>query len=265
MPATAYTAVEGDIAEKHMSVREDFGADGMGSASVTLRVPWDLRHTVSADVLLNRYLWPGGGFFGAASRVGIVPEPNSGYTVASGMIAYEFAEVTIEYSSSQADQEEDDDGNIFSESLEPHTEFVTQDPRGFRWGSAGGEPLMENEAPGKMTKSMQLVRTLYGLAAIPAVILSLGGTSNDAEYTSAVLGLTFPEETLLFGDPTMSRSFSRAGTGDRTWTLILKFLYKKDGWNKYWRAKTNAYESIYHVSGAQHKDYPPGDFSELLF
>lgn len=264
MPAsTIYTAVEGDIAEKHMSLRENFDSQGLGQASVVLRVPWDLRHQVSADVLTARYLYPGGGFFGKASSVGIVPEADSAYVVTSGAIVYNFAEVTINYTTEQSDREENEDGDIFSESLEPHTEFMTLDPEKFRWEDAFGEKLTQNEAPGRQMRSFTLVRTLYNLTAVSTAILDLPGSANDDDYTSAILGLTFPQDTLLFGDPSIQRTFK--SDGSRTMTLVLKFLYKKNGWNKFWRASSGTYEEIHQLHAGRYFNFPQADFSDFLF
>lgn len=258
-----YSAV--DCAEEHATVTEDMGRETGIAARVTLRCAFADRFALMADLIANNRVWPNGGFTipplvqGASSQ----PFPAQ-YTTVGQVCVYDYALVTVNYSHKIVD--------VFTESLEPTAEFVTVDHLKFAWGAADGIPLLEAEAPGFLLKSCNLVRTLYNLPSLPANLLDLIGKSNDADYTSALLGLTFPEETLLFQPAMPTRTFTTTGTTG--WTLQLKFSYKPQGWNKFWRAgaagdnpgEAGNWDQIYYVeSGDVYKPHPPADFSAYLF
>jgi hypothetical protein len=171
--------------------------------------------------------------------------------------------VTINYSTKEPEE-------LIAESLEPTAEFITLDYRRFRWGAANGDPVLEGEAPGKLLHGLNLVRTYYKIANPPAAILTLPGSVNNGAYNSSLLGLTFPVETLLFQPPQLSRKIDTEGA--KKWDMTLKFTFKPEGWNKFWRAKTQQFERFWIVStdgygvdvGVQYNMYPLKDFSSLL-
>lgn len=251
-------------AEEHATISEDMGRLSGVAAKVTLRCAWDDRFLLMADLIGNNRVWPNGGFVipPMVQSCGAVPDHGAYITVGQACV-YEHALVTVNYSHNIVD--------VFSESLEPTAEFITVDHKQFRWGAADGEVLLEGEAPGFLLRSCNLVRTLYNLPSLPADILSLVGMSNDDDYTSTLLGLTFPEETLLFQPPMPSRTFTTTGTTG--WTLQMKFSSKPQGWNKFWRGsilgvnpgEVGNWDEIYHINGGLYKPHPPADFSAYLF
>lgn len=255
-----YTVVS-SAKEEYGSVSEQYTPKS-AQCSVTLRVPWSDRYNVVNDLINNQYEWPQVDNEAFVSSVAVRPVLTK-YTESDGAIIYEEALITVQYSTDDA-QVRDESGNRFSESIEPHSEFITLDHKRFRWGSASGEPLEENEAPGRIVRGFSLVRTLYAVPSISSTILSLPGCVNNAQYISAVLGLTFPAETLMFGDPVISRTVVLGGSS--SWDVTLRFSFKPDGWNKFWRSQSQAYEQIYDVQGsAVYKNYPLANFSAFLF
>ena len=137
--------------------------------------------------------------------------------------------------------------SLVSEELEPTLDFRVEDYREFQWtaGDDTGVPILEGQAPGRQLFGMKLKRTLYNIATLPPQLLTLVGKCNDSDYTSSFLGLTFPEETLAYIPPTMRRTISSGGA--KGWTIALQFKFKEEGWNKYWRAGSAAYEYMYRV------------------
>jgi hypothetical protein len=167
--------------------------------------------------------------------------------------------VSVGYSSGE-------ETDFISESLEPTVEFVTLDYKNFRWGAANGDEVKEGEAPGKLVRSLSLVRTIYHLASIPTDVLDLVGSVNDTAYASTLLGLTFPAETMLFSPPSMDRTITTAGT--KGWNLAMRWMYKPETWNKFWNARANpaAYQRMYTVDpGTVYNSYPLEDHSNLLY
>jgi hypothetical protein len=253
-------------AEEAYTRRENYDAESGMSASVTLRCAYGNRHLLAADILTNRYMWPFGGWT-VAPRASSAAITTAGQRFVADGQACNYAQgdalVTVNYTTGKAGDPTSED--LVSESLEMVADFITMDHHNFSWGNAaGGDPLTEQEAPGKQKKSLALVRTLYQVPSVPASILDLVGSSNDDDYTSALLGITFPEETLLFTVPGLSRTIRTDGTSG--WNMTVAFPYQKDTWNKHWRAKTGLNTAIWNKNlGQVHKNFPPGDFSDWLF
>lgn len=263
-----------DCAEKHASISESMQAAQGIAAQVTLNCAWADRFLLMADLLSNMRVWPNGGFTipPKAQACSCIPVPGAYIQVGQACV-YELAEVTVNYSHKIVD--------VFSETLEPTAEFITADHKQFAWvdevipaEEEGGEDtftgpvLLEGEAPGFLLRSCNLVRTLYNIPTLPSDILTLVGMSNDDDYTSALLGITFPTETLMFCPPQPSRTFNSVGT--EGWTLQMKFACKPNGWNKFWRPAANGgnggWDQIYHIeSKGLYKPHPPADFAAYLF
>lgn len=248
--------------EEHGSATESYDDSGM-KASVKLRCAWSNRHLLAADLLFNGRVWPNSSYtiWPRARTVAIAPE--GPVSVSGQSMVYEWAILTVNYTTEQDEGPSATD--LVSESLEPTVKFAKLDHRNFRWGGPAGNPLLEGEAPGKLVKGMNLVRNIYRVPGpLPADLINLVGSVNDADYTSAILGLTFPQDTLLYNPPQMRRTISTAGT--EGWNLTLKFTYQENGWNKYFRSATNVYEQIYPYGDSNpFENYPQDDFSAFLF
>lgn len=259
MAITWSSSVSG-AAEVYNTRKENFNAEsGDTSCSVQLRVPYSSRYTLINELVGGRAPWPfgPGAFPPRAFSAACVPEGSDVLSDTQGVV-YNIALVTVNYSTKAKE--------LISESLEPSAEFLTLDYRRFRWAAANGEPILENEAPGKLRHGLNLVRTLHDVAGpLPVSMLTLPGSCNNDDYTSTLLGLTFAEETLLFGTPNISRVIKT--TGAEGFTIRLSFTHKPSGWNKFWRAKTEDYAEMFDVNGggARFINYPPEDYSDYLF
>jgi len=245
-----------DCCEMHATVQEQMGT-GSFTASVQLKVAWADRIALMQDLIGS--VWPYASAWGkppVCNSAGVVPFPAEG--VENGQaITYEHAIVTAQYST-------DEDQDLITESLEPVVEFITLDPKRFRWGASSGDPLLEGEAPGRQMRSLNLVRTMKRLASVPVAVRDLAGCVNDTAYNSTRLGINFAAETLLYAGPQMSNTITTSG--DQGWDLTVKYAYQPQGWNQYFRTKTGDFEEIVEVyDGTPYKSYPPEDFSTLLF
>ena len=230
--------------------------------TVKLSCPWANRYALVSDLLLNSRQWPHvtGAGSPRAKTCSIKP---FGFVESSNpkdgqCLVYQDAHVTVNYSQRHFSQ-----GNgekIFAEELEPTIEFQTLDHREFRWGHAGGDVVLEAEAPGKLTRGFNYVKTFFFVQNPPAALIALPGHVNQQPLASDLLPWTFPEETLLYTPPHMSRSVTT--TAGDAWTVRLAFSYKVDGWNKYYRAKSQLYEKMVHYeSNSIFNSYPLADFS----
>lgn len=242
--------------EEEAYTRQEQYTDKGFTASVGLRCAYADRHSLVADFFTNMPAWPFASIGAYPIGASITPMQQSAFDAASGVIGeYESALVTISFSSA-AEQ------TLISESLEPTVEGQVLDHKLFKW-SGDGKLLEENEAPVRLVRGLNLVRTLYKVASIPAAVLSAQGCVNNANYTSTLLGLTFASETLQFGGAFPQRTITTSGS--QGWDVTLKFRYQKDGWNKFYRAESQQYEQIVVAStGAVFKQFPPISFAGLL-
>jgi len=247
-----------DCCEEHGTARENFGEDAT-ECDVVLRCDWADRYLLVADLLDNRRAWPNLSAWTYPPRaVTCAGQPvKSSYTESGQQCVYTDYLLAVRYST---DAEED----LVAETVEPTAEFITQDYRRFRWGSAAGTPILEAEAPGKLLHGLNLVRQIFKWSSpLPGTLLTCVGGVNNAAYVSALLNLTFATETLLFQPPTLNRTVTTAGA--KAWNATMKFSYKPDNWNKFWRAATEDFERMYDYYGGQYDSYPQVDFSDFLF
>lgn len=258
--------------EEHATRREDYDVENGAKRSVTLRCAWADRDALVNDILGNLRLFPGTSGSGApvALRASVVPAPDSATTEPGGQVlAYQDALVTIQYDRLNiTGRELGEDTILVSESLEPSIQYSKLDHKMFRWGGVREFPLRENEAPGRPLYSMSLTRTHYKVPApLPTELLTCIGQCNSSSYYSALLGLTFPEETLLFQPAGLTRNVTSEGV--EAFNVKMRFMFKPEGWNRFWCALTNQYEQIFYVNPLLGTDpvkqFPPGDFSNLLF
>jgi len=279
MPAEPiiYSVDVPDAYEEHGSISEMYNTEGKATESVTLRCKWIDRYKLVSDLLTKTRFWPQINIGTAVHQCTIKPVPSK-YEKAGQGIIYDEALVTVAYDFKTEGNKEttkDEAGNdvIFSETLEPSTEYVEDlDYRKYRWDSNEGEQIKPEECPRRRYLAMQLKRKMYSLKAIPVSVLSLIGKVNDEEYTSTSLGLTFPKETLLFKPPTLERSFTAEGT--KGWDLSVGFQFREQTWNKYFRPEdegfTAGYTDMYKMKSKNpgnkpYKQYPLGSFKDWLF
>lgn len=222
------------------------------TASIQLRVPWADRYLIIDDLMYNDGKYPYITDFDMPVKgCTCVPDGAKAATDGEGLV-YDEAIITVSYDTARETTETD----IVSESLEPNLEFFTLPYQDFRWGSAVGDPLKPEEAPGKLLVGFDVVQTRYNLTTIPSTTTSELGKVNSGSVTLAQLGLIMAAGTLLFASSSPSRKVT--STGDNKWTLANKFSYRPQGWNTFWRAKTQAMTAMYIAGGSQYNNFVPG-------
>ena len=241
-----------DIDELKGSPAESGSLSGV-EATATILVPWSLRWLIVDDIVGLRRSYPHAPSSGSiALSASITP---FGASTDDGQgLTYEKAQIAIKYGQLDGQAIDGGSGTVYAESLQPSAEFTPLNFKKFRWGSASGEQLLESEAPGKLEVGLDYVQKQYQLSTVPAAVLSTIGNVNSGSQVAAILGLTFPAETLLYTTPTLDRTLDSAGNGK--WDLTMAFSYKPNGWNKFWRADTQAYDRIYIAGGVQYNNYP---------
>lgn len=249
------------VCEMQATRSENVSDDGI-TCSVQLMVPDAIRWDVVSDIVGGKVFWPHlldmekPPF---AISAAIAPF-DAKTTQDEQACEYESAILTINYESKGKDPED-----LVAESLEPTCEFIQLPHKRFLWGSASGDALTEEEAPAKQFRGLNLSRTIYKIPAdsLPDLLAPVGRV-NSAAYTSSLLNMTFAAETLLYIPPTLDRTITT--DGDPGYTVNMKFAFKPDGWNQFWRAKTGDWSRIWSIqNGATYNNYPLGSFAALLY
>lgn len=247
-----------DCAEEFGTAEESYEEElGLMSASVTLRCRYSERHALAADICGNRRPWPKGAFgiTPHAAQASIRMAQNAGTAnLFTGLITSLEALVTVHYSTRNED--------VITESIEPVAMFVPLSARRFLWES--GQVVTEDEHPGALVNMINFVRSeMYVQPPLPQSLLDLMGTCNNAPITSSLLqGFVFPEETLLYQPPVITRKISSVGS--QQYDIVKKWTYQPQGWNKYLRSSTGNYERMLIArTGDPWNNYPPQDHSVL--
>lgn len=231
------------------------------SAAVALRVPWDSRWDVLEEIVnlgLNYPHLSGGVLYARSASI----SPLSSKVESDGAgTSYEFANLNLQFQPADRDSAT---GTVYAESIEPSAEFIVQDYQSFQWGAGGaGTDLLPNEAPGKINHGFEYIQTRYGLSSLHIDLLTAPGTVNAAPHTASMLGLTFPAQTLLFNNPSTNRTIDSDGNGK--WTLKTSLSYNAFGWNKFWRAESQAYEQLYlRGTSTAYNNFPTMSWGNIL-
>ncbi len=113
------------------------------------------------------------------------------------------------------------------------------------------------EAPTKIVVGLDYEVTFNNLDELPEEVISLTDCVNDDTVTPINFsGITFEAETLLLMSTDATHTVDVAGNVKNT--LTLKFGWRKNGWNRFWRPTTQSWEPLY-VIPVKDSDLPIGD------
>ena len=247
--------------EKENSVSIDFDAlTGDINASVELYCDWSQRWALVADLLNNGRTFPE---YGAGAPVALKAsiKPYGTMFGFGQSCAYSEAIVTVSYATRKYDAVGPYD--IVAESIEPSAEYRKLPFADFRWTSKTGDPLVEDEAPGKLEVKLTLTRQIFKVPAPLSVLtLSATGKVHDAPYRSPLLGLNFDGDVLLYLEPSFERTIRNDGSDGVNYTQ--KWAIKPTGWNKFYRAKTGTYEYMYRTTDEGTDEFTPYERANLV-
>lgn len=101
------------------------------------------------------------------------------------------------------------------------------------------------EAPSKIVTGIDYEVSFEQLDEIPNEVLTLVDRCNRDAVTTINLGLTFEPETLILLSTDAKHTVNIDATVKNS--LNLKFGWRKNGWNKYWRSATAKWEYQYVI------------------
>lgn len=167
----------------------------------------------------------------------------NGYTNDSNnFIASDYARLTVEFNQL-------DPLDLGEENVEFSGRMITAPPEMFTWTS-GGQALLSSESPGIVEVRATLERTKNSQATLPTTtIFGLIGKVNVSSFLGGAA------ETVLFLGASSSRRFTTFGA--KCWDVRMRVEYNPQGWNKFLRASSGAYESV------TPKPYSTGDLTAL--
>ena len=123
---------------------------------------------------------------------------------------------------------------LFKERLEPSAEYLTVNRQNLFWGTGSSSVRLDNEdveTPTKLIKTLDWILEFSRVQYFNTNLLDAIGKVNLTAMTPRTLGVSFPAQTLLCGDVSASREFSRSFNhpGYSTWALTYVFTYKNNG------------------------------------
>ena len=176
----------------------------------------------------------------------------SGIGRITGGTTYEQAIITVNYGRHSLTN---DDGVKTRVTIEPASEFMTLDtgekkddygnpiknPYQLKWGD--GTALKISEMPGKIIRMMDIVITRPRLLSIPDWVWSLPGYVNKKSIYISALKRQFPPETLLCGNPSLSRTLGVVSTFADRWSITIRLTFRETGWNLFPKARYETEDS----------------------
>lgn len=172
------------------------------------------------------------------------------------LASYEKAQLDIEYTIPQIRMPSLLPGAIgvwggavsIHESIAAASEFITLPTKNLYWGKGGSsEPIDSFDAPAKVATILEWIYQVSGATYIPAGLNTYPGFINSAAVKSISLNYTFPEGTLLCGNPEIGRDTKYQAV---EYNITLRFFYKNNGdfgspkgWNYFPRTSASG-ESI---------------------
>ena len=178
---------------------------------------------------------------------------------------YTKALLTVTYANRSYDEPDSGETTYISESIEPASVFMTLDKGGLYWDAGQTTPIKDMEAPQKIIRMGDWIYTKHFAPSIPSWIWTHPGTINAATVKSKELAKTFLKETLLCGNPTLSREITSEGA--TKWSVTVRITYNPNTWNKFPRASADgalAFSTIYDGAGAAKTFYDTSDFGDIV-
>lgn len=252
-----------NLSEIHGTRQENFDSvTTPPNASVQLLVKYDERYEAMRSLLARAMPYP---FSDEISEVGYqlyctsanIANVPSGYKSSDGQtIDYKnYAIINAVYQARTGFYKSPgstSNNEYVDEVFDPRMEALPVNNNYYKWsgssgddgsgsgGSGGGgsnDPLAPEESPTRFEPGVTLIKTIVGIEIFAPATYALQGTVNSSPYASNITGHNYATGTLLLRTLNANRSFSHVSyfTGTPTWTVTLRYEYKVQTWNKFWR------------------------------
>jgi len=273
--------------EMEESPREEIGVESQSAVRV-LKCAWADRLRLAAELvgytqvmgldtihfLPHQYPWSGLLHL-YANDVDIKPFTNKMVGSNAYLAEYSEAVLTVTYKVPDYEMPEENEETYVTESIEPATEFMTLSHKNLFWDENGAEPIDATDAPSKLVRMTAWVYTMHKLTTLPSQVFTLPGKVNLDDVYSWSLNKWFAYETLLCGDPSLSRE--KTSTGVTAWAVTFRFIHRNAGdfnnplgWNEFPRPKDAdpnghiKYTTVKNAGGRDILVYERDDFGAFL-
>jgi len=255
-----------DFAERDgplgMSPRERSNWDtGVFTATRVIYCEWDERTTAYNELIGQPYPYIAG--TEAIAIDGKMAGWGESSDDGAGGIAYEQCQLTMYYSNVIRFVS----NKWITEELLPSSEFRQLNAREFSWvqndPESGGRPVKQEEAPSMRQVFLDYHLTYHKVLAVPAAVLTHQGACNHATVSSYTLNMSFPAETVILAAVSSRRSLATGFLSG--WELHYHFRITPQGANKFWRADTKQWETIYRKNDStRYIQHPLMNFTLLI-
>ena len=247
------------------------------SPTITLRCPFVNRYTLIAA--LTGRAWPHG-----PSGLGIIRPIAIGFSIRGDgkpdsdtlntdtqSFDYRDALVTVNYQRAIASASSSGgppDPNIpsfdfFTEVIDPTIEYARLPHDELFWSDTN-KPLSPEQTPGMPLYRERYTRTYFGIQLpISANFTNLQNHINNADVVSPTLGVTYPAQTVLYGNRRVN--YSLRTDGSQAANLSLDFTFRQETWRKHWNFESQSFQEILNQNGDVVEFPPEADLSPILF
>lgn len=194
------------------------------------------------------------------NKIKIEPEKNSKSSDAgNGKISYNTAILICNYSTTGPQYFAGK--GLITETLSAGRSGWRFDESKLYWGD--GEALKENEPPRKIECGLTYMLRYHARASVPDAVRLYPGYINSNSVATAILGVTFAVNTLLYQGARVHRILKTGSVSKFDVRHYFSYRYNATyGWNYFWRQSANGYERVYRDAGGanQLEPYPETAF-----
>ena len=242
MPTTSPNNIAYDEinwSEQRRSPREQWRSDGTFVAKRILKCDWDDRYLLISDIGAS-----GGENYPHLPQIGATASAAEvtpiGQSFPSGnILIHDVAWVEITYIWSPFTPTWVG-GVLVSEKIRGGMFNLRLDPERLLWED--NEPIDQTDAPDFPVAVLYYDLTLHQVTSESPLVYSLIGSSNANIVTAYLLNFSAAVEKLLYSSVVVRKSVG-LGITDKM-DVTQSFIYKPQGWNRWFRSKTNSWERV---------------------
>lgn len=242
--------------------------NGVFDGERKLLVPWGDRATFLGE--LDTYpnnQWPyADGPSGAYARKARITPFSGAPASPSSLASYDWSVIQVWYST-DGPQWDSSLGAMIQENLYPASQYSVVSRAKLKWKS-DGRALSANDEPRLDDTLYEYVVRLSGISHLPSWVTTYPGVCNSNVVSTKILQTSagfigFPVETLKYNGCVAEATYAMGTTAK--YEVVAKFLYKKSGWNKFWRPDggtgAGGWETLQTAEGDDYVQHTPVSIS----
>lgn len=259
MPTTSPNNIAYDEinwSDNRRSPKEEWRPDGTFVAKRILQCAYTDRYTLISDIgASGGENYPNLPQIGATASAAVAAGVGQSF-LSGNVLVHDFAWVDITYIWSPFTPTWVT-GVLVSERIRGGMFNLRLDPERLLWND--NEPIDQTDAPDFPLPVLYYDLTLHQVTSESPLVYSLIRSSNANIVTAYLLNFSAAIETLLYSSVVVKKSVG-LGITDKM-DVTQSFIFKSNGWNRWFRAKTNSWERVkYADTGTQVTPHPLVNF-----